>query len=670
MKRTFFIVFACAAFALAAFGQVDENIVSVKVIPSVESFKSGKSAPVTLELTIRTPFHINSDQPAEEYLIPTTVNFKSRPGVTYGWPQFPRPALRRLGFSDTPLSVFEGVVNLTVEVTVAADFSGTAWAIEGTVGYQACDNQSCLPPRDAAFSRTVTVASGRPITPPAAAVETKGQVAPPAAAKTSTEPPAGKNENRVQQPDENAKKSASSLSPAVDVGKSAGVSAAAAPSSSPAPISSLSSPVSGKPFPFEGKGLAVIFLLVFLGGLALNLTPCVYPIIPITISYFGGQAEGKKGAVALHAVLYVLGMAVTYSILGVVAAFTGGLFGAALSYPPVLIVIALIMVALALSMFDVYEFRMPAFLNKLAGGSQKGYLGTILMGLTVGIVAAPCIGPFVLGLLTYVGNRGNVFLGFSLFFVLALGRGVPFLILGFFSGSLSKLPRSGGWMVWVRKIFGFILIAMAAYFLKTLFPDTLYYHLALALVMLIGGIYMGWIEPTKTAGKVFPYIRVLIGVIFLVLALVFAGQGVEEYVGETITAETSGPAAGFAAGAIAWRPYSEEALAEAARAGKPVFIDSYADWCIPCKELDKKTFRRPEIIAASRDFIMLKANLTVGNDGNVKAFYKKFNVRGVPTLIFLKSDGTEIEDLRGTGFEPENIFLVKMNKALASSGGK
>jgi len=670
MKRMFFAVLALAVCGFTAFGQAPDDVVSVKVIPSVESFKPGQSASVTLELTIRTPFHINSDQPAEEYLIPTTVNFKARPGVTYGWPKFPRPVLRRLGFSDTPLSVFEGVVNLTVEITVAADFSGTAWAIEGTVGYQACDNQSCLPPRDAAFSRTVTVESGRPITPPAAAVETKGQVAPPAAAKTSIEPPAGKNENRVQQPDENAQKSASSLSPAVDVGKSAGVSAAAAPSSGPAPLSSPSSPASGKPSPFEGKGLAVIFLLVFLGGLALNLTPCVYPIIPITISYFGGQAEGKKGAVALHAVLYVLGMAVTYSILGVVAAFTGGLFGAALSYPPVLIVIALIMVALALSMFDVYEFRMPAFLNKLAGGSQKGYLGTILMGLTVGIVAAPCIGPFVLGLLTYVGNRGNVFLGFSLFFVLALGLGVPFLILGFFSGSLSKLPRSGAWMVWVRKIFGFILIAMAAYFLKTLFPDTLYYHLALALVMLIGGIDMGWIEPTKTAGKVFPYIRVLIGVIFLVLALVFAGQGVEEYVGETITAETSGPAAGLAAGAIAWRPYSEEALAEAARAGKPVFIDSYADWCIPCKELDKKTFRRPEIIAASRDFIMLKANLTVGNDGNVKAFYKKFNVRGVPTLIFLKSDGTEIEDLRGTGFEPEDIFLVKMNKALASSGGK
>ncbi|MHB8054235.1 MAG: protein-disulfide reductase DsbD family protein [Candidatus Aminicenantales bacterium] len=638
MKRTFFAVFACAALSLAAFGQADDDIVKVRVVPSVETFTPGQSAPVILELTVRPPFHINSDKPAEEDLIPTTVNFKSLPGVTYGWPKFPRPALRRLSFSDTPLSVFEGVVNLTVDVTVAADFAGADWTIEGTVGYQACDNQSCLPPRDAAFSRTVKVGSGRPTSPPSAAAKTM----------------AVRQAEKAQTP-------ATSLPPVVEAEKASGN-----PDTNGVPAVP---PASGKPSLFAGKGLAVIFVLVFLGGLALNLTPCVYPIIPITISYFGGQAEGKKGAVAIHAVLYVLGMAVTYSILGVIAAFTGGLFGAALSYPPVLVAIALIMIALALSMFDVYEFRMPAFLNKLAGGSQKGYFGTILMGLTVGIVAAPCIGPFVLGLLTYVGNRGNVFLGFSLFFVLALGLGVPFLFLGFFSGSLSKLPRSGAWMVWVRKIFGFILIAMAAYFLKTLFPDTLYYHFTLALVMLIGGIYMGWIEPTKTAGKAFPYIRVLIGILFLVLALVFAGQGVEEYFDEAIAAKTSG-SAGLAAEAIAWRPYSDEALAEAIKAGKPVFIDSFADWCIPCKELDKLTFSRPEIIAASRNFTMLKADLTVGAEAKVKAFYRKFNVRGVPTLLFLRSDGTEIEELRGTGFEPRDAFLAKMNKALGPGGGK
>ena len=193
---------------------------------------------------------------------------------------------------------------------------------------------------------------------------------------------------------------------------------------------------------FGDRGIFVTLLLVFLGGLALNLTPCVYPMIPITISYFGGQSQGKKGSLVAHACLYVIGMAVTYSVLGVFAAMTGSLFGTALQYPPVLIGIALVMVLLALSMFDVYEFRMPAFLNRLAGGSQKGFAGTFLMGLTVGIVAAPCIGPFVLGLLTYVGNKGNAFLGFVLFFVLALGMGVPFIVLGVFSGSISKSCRA------------------------------------------------------------------------------------------------------------------------------------------------------------------------------------------------------------------------------------
>jgi len=151
------------------------------------------------------------------------------------------------------------------------------------------------------------------------------------------------------------------------------------------------------------------------------------------------------------------------------------------------------------------------------------------------------------------------------------------------------------------------------------------------------------------------------------LALVFAVLGVEEYLDETIAARTAG-SGGLAAGAVSWMPYSEDMLAGAVKTGKPVFIDSYADWCIPCKELDKRTFNQPEIIAASRDFLMLKADLTSGSDEKVKAFYRKFGVRGVPTLIFLKPDGTEIAELRGTGFEPKDIFLDKMKKALAQSG--
>jgi thiol:disulfide interchange protein DsbD len=315
-------------------------------------------------------------------------------------------------------------------------------------------------------------------------------------------------------------------------------------------------------------------------------------------------------------------------------------------------------------MFDVYELRLPAFLNRLAGGSQKGYLGTLLMGLTVGIVAAPCIGPFVLGLLTYVGNRGSVLLGFSLFFVLALGLGIPFLILGLFSGSLTKLPRSGAWMVWVRKIFGFILIAMAVYFLKPLFPSSLLYHLALALIMLIAGFYLAWLEPTQTPGQAFRAVRTLVGTVFFGLALVIATSGVQGYLDEALASKGTG----IPAEAIAWSAYSEEKLAEASRGGRPVFIDSFADWCIPCKELDKLTFSHPEVIAASRGFVMLKADLTSNKDESVSAFSKKFRVKGVPTLIFLKPDGTEIEELRVTGFEPEDVFLPKMKRALEVCG--
>jgi thiol:disulfide interchange protein DsbD len=309
---------------------------------------------------------------------------------------------------------------------------------------------------------------------------------------------------------------------------------------------------------------------------------------------------------------------------------------------------------------------MPNFLNRLAGGTQKGYLGTLFMGLTVGIVAAPCIGPFVLGLLTYVGNRGSVLLGFFLFFVLALGLGLPFLFLGVFSGSLSRLPRSGAWMVWVRKIFGSILIAMAAYFLKPLFPTTLLYHFTLAVTLLVAGLYLGWLEPTQTPGKTFRYVRTVAGIVFFGVAVVVASAGVEEYLGKTLASGR----AGTLAGAIAWVPYTEENLAAAAASGRPVFIDTYADWCIPCKELDRKTFNRPEVVSASRDFVMLRADLTSSKDPGVKEFYKKFGIRGVPTLIFLEPGGGEIEELRGTGFEPKDVFLAKMKRALELSSKK
>ncbi|MFQ5905722.1 MAG: cytochrome c biogenesis protein CcdA, partial [bacterium] len=225
----------------------------------------------------------------------------------------------------------------------------------------------------------------------------------------------------------------------------------------------------------ENRGIAVAFLVIFVGGLALNLTPCIYPMIPITISYFGGQSRGSHGRLLILGIAYVIGIAITYSVLGLIAALTGSLLGAAMQNPVVLLFVVLVLIALALAMFDVFTLAMPARLNRFAGSGRGGVLGSLVMGLTLGVVVAPCVGPFVLGLLTYVGKQGNPLLGFWMLFTLAIGMGLPLVVLGVLSGSISKLPRSGEWMVWVKKVFGFILFGMAVYFLRSMIPGWVYW---------------------------------------------------------------------------------------------------------------------------------------------------------------------------------------------------
>jgi len=587
-------------------------VVAIQAVPPAEPLRAGKTGTVTVVLTIPAPYHINSNRPLEDYLISTQVEFEAQPHVIIGEAVFPPAPVKQLPVSDSPMSVYEGEVHITADVTPDMSLAGSEITLRGRVRYQACDERSCLRPVWQPFSVAMPVVDSAQ-----------------AASGGTPQPPADK------------------------------VAAQARAEAAAKPVGTGAVPA---PADFGDKSLLVVFLLVFLGGLGLNLTPCVYPMIPITITYFGGQAEGKKGSLLAHSLLYVIGMAITYSILGVFAAMTGSLFGSALQYPPVLIGIALVMGILALSMFDVFELRMPAFLNRLAGSSRKGFAGTFLMGLTVGIVAAPCIGPFVLGLLTYVGNKGSVVLGFSLFFVLAMGLGLPLLVLGLFSGSLRLLPRSGSWMVWVRKIFGFILLAMAIFFLKNIFPSALYYYLALAFLMLLAGIYLAWMDPVAASGKGFTYIRNIVGILFFIAALIAAGTGLQSVIG------TAGMRAGApgGSGSIQWVPYSEAALSRALEQGKPVFLDFYADWCAPCKEMDAHTFSAPEVIERSKEFVMLKADLTSAGDEQVESLRQQFQVIGVPTLVFLRPDGREIADLRGTGFESKEVFLNKMNRALQS----
>jgi thiol:disulfide interchange protein DsbD len=610
--------------------QTSDDIITVTVLSSVDKFQPGSSHRIALEIRIQDRYHINSEHPAEDYLVPTSMKLSGPEGATFGKLIFPSPLVKTLSFSETPLEVYEGTVWIFTDITLPRSLDKTEFAISGTIEYQACDDKACLAPAELSFSQTFPVA--RP-----------GETVSPANAK---------------------------------------IFAGAEPMTTQA-LASADEPAEGAfTEAVEERGLFLTFAFIFLGGLALNLTPCVYPLIPITIGYFGGQAQGRRGGVVSHAILYVLGMAITYSVLGVIAALTGSLFGAALQNPIVLIVVAAVMVALALSMFNLYEFRLPSFLTRLAGGSQKGYPGTLLMGLTVGLVAAPCIGPFVLGLLTYVGGRGQVLLGFFMFFVLALGLGLPFLFLAIFSGSLDRLPRSGVWMVWVRTIFGFVLLGMAVYFLKPLFPNALAYSLTLALILFVGGIYMAWIEPTKTAGKAFPAVRLIVGILFFAAALVLASRGIQGYIQESVreaqlaasaggSAGGSSSAAGPAATAwVQWASYSDKSLARAAAESKPALLDFYADWCIPCKELDKLTFSQPEIIEKSLKFVMLKVDLTSSMNPDAGRLKKKYQIKGVPTLVFLSPDGSEVTAQRIVGFVKKEKLLSHMEQVLAFSAPK
>jgi len=665
--KIFWLFYAGMLFmAVLAAGQVGESVLSVRVLAPPTPFAPGKTAEVTLELRVAPGFHVNSDQPVDEKIVPTTVDFKPAAGVKFEAAVFPVAEMKMFSFTDKPLAVFDGTVKVMIPVTLAKDFKRSEVVIEGAVGYQACDDNSCLAPDEAKFKAVFPVLAAGAAATPGAQKEQKekaeigkkadGKQAEPQALP-QPEPGPLKTLGKGQSED------ITTVSPDKEL------EGGRRPRASPATAPSKAAGKSGSPDDLaktvRERGLPLTFLLVFLGGLALNLTPCVYPLIPITISYFGGQAGGKKGNLIVNALFYVLGMAVTYSLLGSVAAFTGGLFGAALQIPVVLLAIAAIMVALSLSMFDLYEFRLPGFLNKMAGASRRGFFGTFFMGLTVGVVAAPCIGPFVLGLLTYVGDRGNVLLGFWMFFVLALGLGLPFLVLAVFSGSVNRLPRSGAWMVWVRKIFGFVLLAMAVYFLRPLFPDPLLYGLTMALLLAVAGIYLAWIEPTRTEGKVFPVIRNLIGIAFFIIALLFAQGGIKDSMDRRIADLASRPGGVSSLGSIPWQPYEEARIQQAVKEGRPVFIDFYADWCIPCWELDKKTFSDPQVAALSQRFFMVKADLTSASNPLTQTLRKRYGIPGVPILIFLGSDGREKSDLRVAGYIDKKEFLKRMNLALA-----
>jgi thiol:disulfide interchange protein DsbD len=394
--------------------------------------------------------------------------------------------------------------------------------------------------------------------------------------------------------------------------------------------------------PLQGWAMIWTLLGIFAGGIALNLTPCIYPLIPVTVSYFGGQSTRGQRKLVIHGACYIGGLAITNSVLGVFAALTGGLLGSSLQHPIVLAMVAAVLIFFATSLFGLWELRMPHGLTQAASKTWTGYFGSLFMGMTLGIVASACIGPFILGLLTWVATIGNIWISFLIFFTLSLGLGLPLFFLALFSGQLNKLPRSGEWMLWVKKLLGWILVGMAGYFIQPLLPETAQIFLLTA-VALAAALHLGWIDRTRAEFRGFEWLRTGAGIAGLIIATAFIGSWMMR--GPGVTSQ----------------PYTEPLLVEAQRLKKPVIIDFYADWCAPCRELEEVIFHDPQIVKqAKRDFIMIKVDLTRKGNPVHERLLEQYGIKGVPTVVFLDHQGKERRDLRLVDYLPADQFLIRM----------
>ncbi|RKH28120.1 hypothetical protein D7V77_09620 [Corallococcus sp. CA041A] len=435
----------------------------------------------------------------------------------------------------------------------------------------------------------------------------------------------------------------------------------------------------------ESGNLAWGALVVFAGGLLTALTPCVYPLIPITVSVFGARKAEARGRSLALTTSYIVGMGVVFSALGVLAAKTGQAFGSMLGSPVVVLGLAAFLLLLASSMFGAFELALPSSMQtKLSNVGGAGIAGAFVMGSVSGFLAAPCTGPVLTGLLAFVAKSANTTLGATLLFIYALGIGVPFFLIGVFT---VRLPRGGVWMEWVKSVLGIMLVALAFSYVKDAFPwarDTVKALGAevgqvpgavLAAVLVVVGVLVGAVHRSfKEGARDFGFKA--LGVALVVGALVVRGGALdarptgELWVRMGLQERPVAPSWQWhhvmpAKKATFDASQFEQVLAAAKKEGRPVLIDFFADWCAACKELDRLTYPSSEVItqAEGSRFLTIKIDATNSED-RLDALMEQLGVEGLPTVAFVNPDGTVLTKPRVTGFLEPVPFAAEMQKVL------
>ncbi|MBN1379151.1 MAG: protein-disulfide reductase DsbD [Gammaproteobacteria bacterium] len=424
------------------------------------------------------------------------------------------------------------------------------------------------------------------------------------------------------------------------------------------------------------RGTSIITLLTFFGfGLLLAFTPCVFPMIPILSGIIIGQGKliTTRKAFLLSSV-YVLAMALTYTVAGVVVGLSGENVQVMFQNPWVLGTFAAVFVLLSLSMFGFYELQMPAsiqsrltsFSNKQQGGTL---IGAAIMGFLSALIVGPCVTAPLIGALIYIAHTGDAVLGGAALFSLSLGMGAPLIIIGTSAGKL--IPRAGKWMNAVKALFGVLLLAIAVWLLSRVIPETV--TMILYAILSIGSaVYMGALEPRKESSnnwspfwKGIGLILLLYGTILIVGAGIGGGTVLQPLRG---LQGTSGNAENITQHGIVFRQFKgvtglQQVLDEAQKSKQPVMLDLYADWCISCKEMEAFTFTDTNVQASLKPFILIQADVTA-NDDEDKALLKKLGVFGPPAIVFYDRDGNEIEGTRVVGYMKAKDFDVRLQQIL------
>jgi len=403
------------------------------------------------------------------------------------------------------------------------------------------------------------------------------------------------------------------------------------------------------------KGSWMAFLIVFLGGLLTSFTPCVYPMIPITIAVIGAQASGGKLKGFILSLFYVLGIAVTFTSLGVLAAKTGAMFGTYAQHPVALIIISTIFFLMGLSMLGAFIVQVPSSISsKLSGKKKKGFLGAFLTGLVAGIVVSPCVSPLLVVILTWVARTGSVALGAGLLFTFSLGLGMLFILIGTFSGILKALPKSGTWMDYIEKGFGVLLVGLALFFVKNAVSPFVY-SMLWAVFLIVAAVFMDAFAPVHSDSLGKEKVKKALGIVLLIFGGLMIFFSMSNRMGYSRVKSGS---VQISQESSMWYSSDTIGMQNAAETGRPVLIDFYAEWCAACKELDEKTWSKSSVQKELEKYVPVKLDMTDNND-TIKALQKKYKIIGMPTVLIISPEGKELYRFEGFKGPDEVLNILK-----------